>query len=174
MVGKEAHRALEYNRGQFYTPAAVDRPMDIIFIDEMRAETWVGIYPREKAVSQTVEISLQIGVSTASAGASDDIRDTVDYAVVVERVRVERDDLGGDLAHARQRVQQRHLRLRLRLDDLVTGKVAFFPNLSTQITFSFYTITTKLSCHKFITKSAPPPNALEISPTEVHPPSAMM
>jgi dihydroneopterin aldolase len=92
MVGDGARRALEYNRGQFYTPAAVDRPMDIIFIDEMRAETWVGIYPREKAVSQTVEISLQIGVSTASAGASDDIRDTVDYALVVERVRA---DLAG-------------------------------------------------------------------------------
>ena len=66
--------------------------MDIIFIEELRAETWIGIYPREKAVAQTVEISLQIGVSTASAGASDDIRDTVDYAVVVERLRA---DLSG-------------------------------------------------------------------------------
>lgn len=66
--------------------------MDIIFIEELRAETWIGIYPREKAMPQTVEISLQIGVSTASAGASDDIRDTVDYAVVVERLRA---DLAG-------------------------------------------------------------------------------
>lgn len=63
--------------------------MDIIFIEEMRAETWIGIYPREKAMPQTVELSLQIGVSTASAGASDDIRDTVDYAVVVTRLRAE-------------------------------------------------------------------------------------
>lgn len=65
--------------------------MDIIFIEELRAETWIGIYPREKAVPQTVEISLQIGVSTASAGASDDIRDTVDYSLVVDRLRA---DLG--------------------------------------------------------------------------------
>ena len=63
--------------------------MDIIFIEELCAETWIGIYPREKAMAQTVEISLQIGVSTASAGASDDIRDTVDYAVVVERLRAD-------------------------------------------------------------------------------------
>ena len=63
--------------------------MDIIFIEEVRAETWVGIYPREKAMEQTVEISLQIGVSTASAGASDDIRNTVDYALVVERLRAD-------------------------------------------------------------------------------------
>ena len=63
--------------------------MDIIFIEELRAETWIGIYPREKAVSQMVEITLHIGVSTESAGASDDIRDTVDYAVVVERLRAD-------------------------------------------------------------------------------------
>lgn len=65
--------------------------MDIIFIEELRAETWIGIYPREKTMPQTVELSLQIGVCTASAGASDDIRDTVDYALVVGRLR---DDLG--------------------------------------------------------------------------------
>lgn len=63
--------------------------MDIIFIEELRVDTWIGIYPREKAMAQTIELSLQIGVSTASAGASDDIRDTVDYAVVVQRLRAE-------------------------------------------------------------------------------------
>ena len=81
--------SLGYNPGQFYTFTTVDRPMDLIFIDELRAETWIGIYPREKAMPQTVEISLRIGVSTASAGASDDIRDTVDYAVVVDRLRAD-------------------------------------------------------------------------------------
>ena len=63
--------------------------MDIIFIDDLRVETLIGIYPREKAVPQTIEISLRIGSSTASAGASDDIRDTIDYAVVVDKLRSE-------------------------------------------------------------------------------------
>ncbi|MBS1197877.1 MAG: dihydroneopterin aldolase [Proteobacteria bacterium] len=63
--------------------------MDIIFIEELRVETRVGIHPREKALPQMVEISLEIGVSTANAGNSDDIRDTVDYAIVVERLRQE-------------------------------------------------------------------------------------
>ncbi len=63
--------------------------MDIIFINELRATTLIGIYPREQAMPQTVEISLQIGTSTASAGASDDIGDTIDYARVVERLRNE-------------------------------------------------------------------------------------
>jgi 7,8-dihydroneopterin aldolase/epimerase/oxygenase len=63
--------------------------MDIIFIDELRLSTLIGIYPREKVMPQTVEMSLQIGTSTVSAGASDDIGDTIDYAVVVERLRAE-------------------------------------------------------------------------------------
>lgn len=63
--------------------------MDIIFIEDLRLSAHIGIYPREKAMAQTIELSLQIGASTASAGASDDIGDTIDYAKVVERLRQE-------------------------------------------------------------------------------------
>lgn len=63
--------------------------MDIIFIDELRIPTLIGIYPREQAMPQTIEISLQIGTSTMNAGCSDDIRDTIDYAAVVERLRAD-------------------------------------------------------------------------------------
>ena len=63
--------------------------MDIIFIDDLRISTLIGIYPREQTLPQTIEISLQIGTSTEGAGASDDIRDTIDYAAVVERIRTD-------------------------------------------------------------------------------------
>lgn len=63
--------------------------MDIIFIEELRIETLIGIYPREKALPQPVEMSLRIGASTATAGASDDIGDTIDYAKVVQRIRAD-------------------------------------------------------------------------------------
>lgn len=63
--------------------------MDIIFIDDLRLTTLIGIYPREKAVAQTIEMSLQIGSSTKNAGDSDDIGDTIDYAEVVKRLRSE-------------------------------------------------------------------------------------
>ena len=63
--------------------------MDIIFIDDLRISTLIGIYPREKAMPQTVEMSLQIGTSTANAGSSDDLGDTIDYAAVVDRLRRE-------------------------------------------------------------------------------------
>ena len=63
--------------------------MDIIFIEALRIDTLIGIYPREQAARQMIEIDLSIGASTASAGASDNIRDTIDYAVVVERLRAD-------------------------------------------------------------------------------------
>ena len=63
--------------------------MDIIFIDDLRIPTLIGIYPRERSVPQTVEMSLQIGTSFAGVGVSDDIGDTIDYAKVVERLRSE-------------------------------------------------------------------------------------
>ena len=61
--------------------------MDIIFIDDFRISTLIGVYPREQSVPQTVEISLQIGLPAQNAGRSDDLRDTIDYAAVVERLR---------------------------------------------------------------------------------------
>lgn len=63
--------------------------MDIIFIDDFRIPALIGVYPRERAAPQMIEISLQIGVSTRKAGLSDKLCDTIDYAAVVERLRAE-------------------------------------------------------------------------------------
>lgn len=62
--------------------------MDFIFIEELRVRAWVGIYPREKALPQTVELNLTFGVPD-SAAEHDDIADTIDYAVVIERIHKE-------------------------------------------------------------------------------------
>ena len=63
--------------------------MDLIFIDDLRLSTRVGIYPREQALPQTIEMSLRIGHSADRAGLSDNIRDTIDYAAVVDRLHRE-------------------------------------------------------------------------------------
>ena len=60
--------------------------MDIIFIREFRVEAWVGIYEWEKLRAQTVELEIEIGIPGGSAGRIDDIKDTVHYGLVVERV----------------------------------------------------------------------------------------
>ena len=62
--------------------------MDRIFIDELRVEAWVGIYPRERGARQTIELNLEFGVPDAAA-QHDDIADTIDYAEVIARIRKE-------------------------------------------------------------------------------------
>ena len=62
--------------------------MDRIFIEELRTEAWVGIYPRERAASQTVELHLEIGVPRGAVH-TDRIADTIDYARVISRIRAD-------------------------------------------------------------------------------------
>ena len=62
--------------------------MDFIFIEGLQLQAHVGIYSREKAASQSVEISLTFGVPDAAA-EHDDIADTIDYDRVVTRIRAE-------------------------------------------------------------------------------------
>ena len=66
--------------------------MDIIFIRELRAEAWIGIYEWEKLRPQTLDFNLDIGLDTHRAGESDNIRDTVDYGKVVERIHADLKD----------------------------------------------------------------------------------
>jgi dihydroneopterin aldolase len=60
--------------------------MDFIFIEEMRVDAHVGIYPRERAAPQSLEISLTFGVPDEAA-RDDDIAKTIDYAEVIARIR---------------------------------------------------------------------------------------
>ena len=62
--------------------------MDFIFIDDLRVDAHVGIYPREQVAMQTLEISLTFGVPDEAA-QNDDIARTIDYAVVIARIRDE-------------------------------------------------------------------------------------
>lgn len=62
--------------------------MDFIFIEELRVKAHVGIYEREKAAPQMLELNLTFGVPDAAA-EHDDIRDTIDYAEVVARIQSE-------------------------------------------------------------------------------------
>jgi 7,8-dihydroneopterin aldolase/epimerase/oxygenase len=62
--------------------------MDFIFIEEMRVDAHVGIYEREKAAPQSLEISLTFGVPDEAA-RDDDIAKTIDYATVIACIRTE-------------------------------------------------------------------------------------
>lgn len=62
--------------------------MDFIFIEDLRVQTRVGIYPREKTAMQTIELSLAFGMPD-NAMQRDNIADTINYAEVVARIRSE-------------------------------------------------------------------------------------
>ena len=62
--------------------------MDFIFIESLRVDAWVGVYPRERQAPQTVELDLTFGVPD-SAALHDDLADTIDYSVVIARIREE-------------------------------------------------------------------------------------
>lgn len=63
-----------------------DACMDIVYINDLRVETVIGVYGWERQVRQTVVFDLELGVDIRAAAASDDIGDALDYKAVAMRV----------------------------------------------------------------------------------------
>jgi dihydroneopterin aldolase len=61
--------------------------MDIIFLREIRLDARIGIYKREKTITQTVELDLDIALPDDRVFTSGKVANTIDYAVVIERIR---------------------------------------------------------------------------------------
>jgi dihydroneopterin aldolase len=61
--------------------------MDVIFIHDLRLDILIGVYAWERKVAQTVQLDLEIGVPDTGRPRSDRIRETIDYARVIERIR---------------------------------------------------------------------------------------
>lgn len=61
--------------------------MDIIFLREMRLDARIGIYKREKTITQAVELDVEIALPDDRVFKSGKVADTIDYAVVIERLR---------------------------------------------------------------------------------------
>ena len=61
--------------------------MDIIFLRDIRLDARVGIYKREKTITQAVELDLDIALPDERVFTSGKVADTIDYAVVIERIR---------------------------------------------------------------------------------------
>lgn len=61
--------------------------MDIIFINELRVETVIGIYDWERRITQTISFDLELAADIRRAASSDDIVDTLNYKAVAKRVQ---------------------------------------------------------------------------------------
>jgi dihydroneopterin aldolase len=60
--------------------------LDIIFINELKVDTVIGIYDWEKEIRQTLYLDLEMAADVAAAARSDSIESTVDYKAVSKRL----------------------------------------------------------------------------------------
>ena len=60
--------------------------MDLIEIRELRARAIIGVDDRERREKQEVVLTLKLHTDTRSAGRSDDLKDSLDYRSVSERI----------------------------------------------------------------------------------------
>jgi dihydroneopterin aldolase len=60
--------------------------MDIIFLNDLRVDTVIGIYDWERRIKQTVIFDFEMGTDIRKAAASDRIEDTLNYKAVAKRV----------------------------------------------------------------------------------------
>lgn len=60
--------------------------MDKVFIEGLTIATVIGIYDWERRASQPVVVDLEMEVDLAASARSDDIRDTISYETVSQRL----------------------------------------------------------------------------------------
>ena len=60
--------------------------MDIVFIEDLRIETVIGIYDWERKIRQTVSLDIEMAADIRKAASSDKIDDTLSYKTVAKRL----------------------------------------------------------------------------------------
>jgi len=60
--------------------------MDLVFIEDLRIQTVIGVFDWEREITQTISLDLQMAFDIRTAAASDDIVDTLDYKAVSKRL----------------------------------------------------------------------------------------
>lgn len=61
--------------------------MDIIFLSEVKVQTKLGVPAWERAIPQTIFLDVEIGYDLSKAAKSDAIADTLDYSIILTRIR---------------------------------------------------------------------------------------
>ncbi|MGV6850801.1 MAG: dihydroneopterin aldolase [bacterium] len=60
--------------------------MDIVFIEDLRIDTVIGIYDWERKIRQTISIDLKMSMDNTKPALSDHIDDALDYKGVSKRL----------------------------------------------------------------------------------------
>lgn len=60
--------------------------MDIIYLNDLRIDTVIGVYDWERRVKQRVILDLEMATDIRQAAASDSLDDTLNYKAVAKRL----------------------------------------------------------------------------------------
>ncbi|MDX1392339.1 MAG: dihydroneopterin aldolase [Rheinheimera sp.] len=60
--------------------------MDIVFIKQLQVDTVIGVYDWEKSIQQRLFLDLALTADLRHAAGTDDIKLTLDYAVIADKV----------------------------------------------------------------------------------------
>lgn len=60
--------------------------MDIIFVNDLKIQTIIGIYDWERETKQTISLDLEMASDIRKAAETDDIENTLDYKAVSKRL----------------------------------------------------------------------------------------
>lgn len=74
--------------------------MDTVFIRDLRVKTLVGIFEWERRIRQEVRLDIEMGFDIRTAAGSDDIKDTLDYKAVAQRVKAHVEEASFQLVEA--------------------------------------------------------------------------
>lgn len=61
--------------------------MDIIYLHGLKCECTIGVWEWEKAISQTLTLDIDLASDNRKAAANDDLKDTLDYQALTQRVQ---------------------------------------------------------------------------------------
>jgi dihydroneopterin aldolase len=59
---------------------------DLVFIEDLRIQTVIGVFDWEREITQTISLDLQMAYDISRAAKSDDIVDTLNYKAVSKRM----------------------------------------------------------------------------------------
>ncbi|MCZ6828729.1 MAG: dihydroneopterin aldolase [Gammaproteobacteria bacterium] len=60
--------------------------MDIVYIRDLRIDTFIGIYDWEQQVRQTLSIDLEMATDVAATAAANEFSTTLDYKAISDRL----------------------------------------------------------------------------------------
>ena len=60
--------------------------LDIVFIEDLRIDTIIGIYDWEREVKQTIALDIEMAADNTLPASTEDIEDAVNYKAVAKRL----------------------------------------------------------------------------------------